>query len=236
MRTYRPHRFPPLSRFTPVQALSPGDAEGAQAALADGFQQGMDRGYREGYDSGTERGLADGRLQGLQEGRDEGQAEARAAVLARWQAYVAPVDAALAALHQAQDDYQKALRSEVVDLVGKVARQVIRAELTLQPAQLLALVEESLKSMPPATGEIEVFLNPEDLERIRDLDPVRARAWKLMADSRLDAGECRVQCGGQEADAGCRHRLQACMEQIGAQLLDTEPAAAEAGAPVELAA
>lgn len=236
MRAYRPHRFPPLSRFTPAQAVSPADAESAQAALAEGFQQGMDRGYREGYDSGTERGLADGRLQGLQEGRDEGQAEARAAVLARWQAYVVPVDAALAALHQAQDEYQKALRSEVVDLVGKVARQVIRAELTLQPAQLLALVEESLKSMPPATGEIEVFLNPEDLERIRDLDPVRARAWKLMADSRLDAGECRVQCGGQEADAGCRHRLQACMEQIGAQLLDTEPPAVEAGAPVELAA
>jgi flagellar assembly protein FliH len=57
-----------------------------------------------------------------------------------------------------------------------------------------------------------------------------------MADSRLDAGECRVHCGGQEADAGCRHRLQACMEQIGAQLLDTEPLAAEPAPATELAA
>jgi flagellar assembly protein FliH len=236
MKTYRPHRFPPLSRFTPAHAASPGDAERAQAALAEGFQQGMDRGYREGYDSGVERGVAEGRLQGLREGREEGQAEARAAVLARWQAHAAPVDAALAALHQAQDDYQKALRSEVVDLVAKVARQVIRAELTLQPSQLLALVEEALKTMPPASGEIEVFFNPEDLERIRELDPARARAWKLMADSRLDAGECRVHCGGQEADAGCRHRLQACMEQIGAQLLDADPLAAEPAPDTEPAA
>lgn len=222
MMDFRPHRFPPLSHFAQAREASPVNAESAQAALAEGFQQGLDRGYREGHESGVERGVAEGHLQGLREGREEGEAKAREKLLSQWQAYAAPVDSALAALNKAHDDYQKALRSEVVDLVGKVARQVIRAELTLQPAQLLALVEESLKTMPPAIGDVEVFLNPEDLERIRDLDPVRARTWKLMADSRLDAGECRVHSGGQEVDAGCRHRLQACMEQVGAQLIDAD--------------
>ncbi|HEY1130749.1 MAG TPA: FliH/SctL family protein, partial [Roseateles sp.] len=122
--------------------------------------------------------------------------------------------------HQLQADYQSALRKEVVDLVEKVARQVIRAELTLQPTQLLALVDETLASMPVRREGVEVFLNPEDLRRIQDLAPERAQAWTLLPDAKLESGECRLLAGGHEADAGCRQRLEACMDQVKTQMLD----------------
>ena len=105
------------------------------------------------------------------------------------------------------------------------SRQVIRCELALQPTQVLALVDEALGAMPASEdNKIEVFLNPEELQRIRELAPDRASRWKLIADSRLEPGECRVKAGDREADAGCKQRLAACMDKIRAQL--TEPAMA----------
>jgi flagellar assembly protein FliH len=91
---------------------------------------------------------------------------------------------------------------------------VIRAELALQPVQMLALVDEALSAMPPTRDEVEVLLNPEELKRIQELDPKRARKWNLLADPRLEPGECRVKAGDHEVDAGCQGRLAACMEQV----------------------
>ena len=124
--------------------------------------------------------------------------------------------AQLQALHA---DWEASLRKDLVGLVEKVARQVVRCELTLQPAQILALVEETLSGMPQRTGAVHVFLNPADLQRIQELDAARIPAWQLQADSGLEAGECRLLVGEEEVDAGCKQRLAACMEQVRGQLL-----------------
>lgn len=214
MKTPRLHRFPPLAQLLASRPQSGAAME--ESSFAEGFQEGLDRGYREGYESGLENGRQDGIAQGRTEGMLAGRHEAQA----RFGELAGPVDAVLESLQQLQHDYQAALRTEVVDLVAKVARQVIRCELALQPVQLLALVDETLAAMPPTSEKIEVYLNPEERDRIRELDPERAARWNLIADPRLELGECRVRAGGREADAGCRHRLSACMEQVGAQLLD----------------
>ena len=124
----------------------------------------------------------------------------------------------LKSLKKLRSDYRAAQRKEVVDLVAKVARQVIRAELALQPVQLMSLVEETLASMPPTREEIDVFLNPEELKRITELDPKRSKKWNLIADARLEGGECRIKAGDNEVDAGCHQRLAAVMEQVDNQL------------------
>lgn len=233
----RPHRFPPLAKVNVAKAI--GDAHGyspdAQASLAEGFQHGQQLGYREGYDQGLQRGRDDGQAIGRDEGRRLGAQEGRREAAARFDKLAGPVDAVLAALQQAQADYQTALREEVVDLVARVARQVIRCELALQPVQLLHLVDETLATMPPPHENVEVHLNPEDLQRIRDVDPDRANRWTLVADATLEAGECRVKAGRREADAGCRQRLAACMEQVRSQLIDN-PTGAEAAAQVAMPA
>jgi hypothetical protein len=151
-----------------------------------------------------------------------------------------PLDAIVHDLKKMRAEYRAAQRREVVDLVAKVARQVIRAELALQPVQLLSLVDETLASMPPTRERIEVYLNPEELKRIAELDPRRASRWNLIADARLDAGEIRVRAGDNEADAGCHQRLSACMDQVNNHLQNTAEAAdlaadqdADNGAPPE---
>lgn len=220
MSTFRPYRFPPLS-LPSVVAGCGNDAVQQQAQLAQGFQQGMESGFREGYDTGLEQGQRDGYAAGHSEGWQQGSASAQQQVSSRFDSLAQPLDAMLQALQQLQGDYQQALRREVVELVAKVARQVIRCELALQPVQLLALVDETLAALPPVADEqVSVFLNPEECQRIRELAPERAARWALTPDSRLEPGECRVRAGNHEADAGCRQRLDACIEQVAAQLAD----------------
>lgn len=218
MKGLRPYRFPPLAQLHVESSPQAGMFAQQQAAFAEEYQNGFDKGYRDGFESGA----ADGRREGRAEGRSEGVEEGRREVLARFELMAGPIDAMLDNLKQIQAEYQAALRKEVVELVAKVARQVIRCELALQPTQLLALIDETLATMPPTREGVEVYLNPEDLERIRELAPERVDRWNLVADASMEHGECRVKAGGREADAGCRQRLAACMEQVREQLLEAE--------------
>lgn len=221
MKMQRLHRFPPLSHVA-IRSAGKGDASpGMHMSMADGFQEGLRKGYHEGYQEGYEKGHELGVKEGRSEGHRDGELAARREILHRFDEIAQPVDALLEGLSQLQNDYQSALRKEVVDLVAKVARQVIRCELALQPVQLLALVDETLAAMPATRDEIQVFLNPEELERITELDPVRAGRWALVPDPGLELGEVRVKAGDNEADAGCRQRLAACMERINAQLVES---------------
>ena len=216
MRTWRLYRFPPLAQFALAGSHSGDDGSEWQASLAQGYEQGRSEGYENGFAEGRNEGLEIGRMDGVQQGRQEAYAE----IMARFDSAAAPLDAMLDSLRQIRTDYQAAQRKEVVDLVARIARQVIRAELALRPVQLMALVDETLASMPPAQDAIEVFLNSEDLHRIRELDPQRAAQWSLIGDARLEPGECRVKAGDFEADAGCKQRLATCIEQISSQLKD----------------
>jgi len=215
---WRAHRFTPLSQLTGSDIWRSGVSPQGQPVnpANDGFQQGVERGFREGH----ENGFASGHTQGIAEGRSEGAERGRLEALERFEAATAPVDALLQSLQALQNEHEAELRKEVVELVARVAREVIRCELALQPAQLLTLVDEALASLPrvPKKG-IEVFLNSEDLERITQLGAPRVARWNLAADPQLQPGECRIRAGNREADAGCRQRLAACMEQITTQLL-----------------
>lgn len=228
MTAFRTHRFPSL-KLLQAGAQQGAAHAGASPSHAQDFRQALDDGYREGHEAGRleghREGLEQGRAQGLRQGREQGRAEA----LQSFETLARPVDALLESLEQLRSDYQRAQRTEMVELVAKVARQVIRAELALQPLQLLAMVDETLTTLPATREPVEVYLNPEELQRILELAPQRAARWTMLADPLLALGECRVRAGHHEADAGCRQRLAACIEQVGAQLLDG-PQAPEAAA------
>lgn len=229
MKQFRPYHFPPLAQFVAASGSSSPSASSAnaeadwQGAMADGFRQGQQDGYDVGVEQGRSEGYDAGHAEGLARGIEEGRQQA----LAELEAMAKPVDAMLRGLKKLKTEYKNAQRKEVVDLVGKIARQVIRAELALQPVQMLALVDEALSAMPPTRDEVEVMLNPEEMKRIQELDPKRAKKWNLLADPALEPGECRVRAGDHEVDAGCQGRLAACMEQVreGLAATDQEEAA-----------
>ncbi|MNJ21554.1 flagellar assembly protein H [compost metagenome] len=107
-------------------------------------------------------------------------------------------------------------------LVKKVAEQVIRCELTLNPAQLLTLVEEALAGMAVEMHDVHIQLHPQEYARIKDLAPDRAAVWRLVADETLALGECRIVTPQAEVDVGCQQRLDACVETLSGHLHLTE--------------
>ncbi|GAB3449520.1 flagellar assembly protein H [Massilia solisilvae] len=220
MKHFRPYHFPPLAQFG--AALEDGAPalpdQDWQGALADGYRQGQRDGYDAGFEQGLDEGRRAGHAEGMAAGLAQGTEQAREQASAQFEQAAKPVEAMLRSLKKLRADLKAAQRKEVVDLVGKIARQVIRAELALQPVQLLALVDEALAAMPPTRDAVEVFLNPEELKRVTELDPKRAKKWSLMADPSLEPGECRVRAGDHEVDAGCQGRLAACMEQVAEKL------------------
>lgn len=215
-QVWRPYRFPPKLRSQSLeysldpaamqQALSDGFQEGIEKGFEQGLQQGKDAGHREGFEQGHREGFLKGQEKGYDEGRE---------------IFInasAPLDAITHRIHEFFSQLEQQRRHDLLELVKKVSQQVIRCELTLHPTQLLALVEEALNSMPAATGEIRVFLNPEEYARIRDIAPDAAEKWQLVADDKLALGEVRVVTDQAEADVGCQQRLDTCVETLAEHL------------------
>ncbi|MCQ4263217.1 flagellar assembly protein FliH [Stutzerimonas stutzeri] len=214
-RSWRPFRFPPRVK-TPAQTAADlaGDPAALQRAVADGFQEGIDKGYREGLEQGREAGHREGFQRGVEDGKALGLEEGRLQGRRAFDEAGQPLDRLIEAFEGFRQEYEQARREELLELVQKVARQVIRCELTLHPTQLLTLAEEALNAMPGDQEDVRIQLNPEECARIRELAPERATAWRLVPDEKLALGECRVLTAQAEADIGCQQRLDSCMETL----------------------
>jgi len=211
-RNWRPYRFPP--RSSQAQVNWGADPAALQRAIADGFQEGSEKGYQQGLEqgqaAGEREGFEKGRLEGIQQGRDEGREQGKQL----FDEASKPLEQISEQLHQFLNDFDRKRRQELLELVKKVAQQVIRCELTLHPTQLLTLAEEALAAMPADHGDVRVLLNPEEYARIKDLAPERAAVWRLVPDDKLALGECRVVTAQAEADIGCQQRLDSCVETL----------------------
>ncbi|WP_448678630.1 flagellar assembly protein FliH [Pseudomonas nicosulfuronedens] len=222
-RAWRPYRFPP--RCATASADNHGwdsDPAARQRAISDGFQEGLEKGYQDGVAEGREAGLREGFEAGRQDGLRKGREEGRAAGRQAFDEASAPLQAAVDAFGEYHQAYQRSRQKELLELVQKVAKQVIRVELTLNPTQLLTLAEEALAAMPGEPVDVQILLNPEECARIRELNPERAAKWRLVPDERLALGECRVVTAQTEADIGCQQRLDSCMEALSAHLQDED--------------
>ena len=216
-RNWRPYRFPPRSSNA-LPGDWTGDPAAMQRAIADGFQEGTEKGYQQGLEQGQEAGLREGfdkgREEGVRLGREDGRAEGRRL----FEEASRPLEHVSEQLRSFLGELELKRRQELLELVKKVAQQVIRCELTLHPTQLLTLAEEALASMPGDQGDVRILLNPEECARIKDLVPERAAAWRLVPDDKLALGECRVVTAQAEADIGCQQRLDSCVDTLSEHL------------------
>lgn len=221
----RLHKFPPLrknrSAHAPADDEAPGaqDAAGYQQQLQEGFREGLNQGFAQGMEEGKEEGYQEGVRLGFDEGLRKGLAEGKQQARQQLLDAAAPFEQVTAEVQRFLESYEQRRREELMQLVEKVTRQVIRCELALHPTQLLALVEEALTSLPQPPEQIRVLLNGEEFRRISEAEPEKAREWGLAADPALEPGECRVVTDTTEMDVGCQHRLDQCVAVLKETLL-----------------
>ncbi|MBC7005319.1 flagellar assembly protein H [Photobacterium sp. BZF1] len=202
----------------------PRQQEDFQAQFNQGFQQGMTRGHEEGLQQGIEQGQQQGFEQGIQQGCEQGIKQG----IEEGKAQFIKATAPFALMHQQTAelfaDHERRQREQVCELVQKVAQQVIRCELALQPQQIMALVEETLESLPGEPQGLKVKMAREEFTHLEKVASDKIDEWNIVCDDTLRQGECRVVTKNAEADAGCEQRLDTCMSAVKAHLLDEQVA------------
>ncbi|WP_281630720.1 flagellar assembly protein FliH [Vibrio sp. St2] len=223
---YRIHRFPPLAQpmasddeFAIDDSWQESQID-LQQKLEEGFQTGLEQGHEEGLRQGLSQGKQQGLLEGQKEGFQKGFVSGEQSGKQTFLEATKPVNELYQTLSRWQSEREQQQRHIICELVQKVAQQVIRAELTLMPQQILALVDETLEAMPGKTEKVTVHLNPQDLDRITQINAELPKEWKLVANPELPTGGCHLVTDDAEADASCDSRFQACMDNVKEHLLE----------------
>ncbi len=126
----------------------------------------------------------------------------------------------MAAVFEAVARFKVSADVELVDelsgLALSIGKQLARRELHLDPAQVTAIVRETIALLPANSREIKVYLHPDDAAVLRDcLAPATLeRAWALLEDPVMSRGGCRVASEHARIDARFESRVAAILVQL----------------------
>jgi len=152
------------------------------------------------WQEGLERGLAEGRELGLSEMRS--QAQRLVQLAGRLERPFATVDGAI--------------EHELMQLAMTLARQLVRRELTADPAQVVSVVREALAALPSGQQRITVQLHPDDARLVRQaLVEDSDQPLRITEVPGMQRGDCQVQSEQSRID----ERLDARLERLMTQLL-----------------
>ncbi len=147
-------------------------------------------------------------------GYEAGMARARAETstgLAALEQRVKQLDAALHLLARPLEQLDADIEGELAQLALAVGRQLARRELRIEPAQVIAILRESLALLPAAAREVRVHLHPEDAATVREhlTAPASERAWTVVEDPTLSRGGCVIHSQSSRIDARLEARIAA---------------------------
>jgi len=147
-------------------------------------------------------------------GYEAGMARARAETASRLAALderVKRLDAALQLLARPLEQLDAEIESELTQLALSVGKQLARRELRIEPAQVIAILRESLALLPAAARDVRVHLHPEDAATVREhlTTPSADRAWTIVEDPALSRGGCLVHSQSSRIDARLESRIAA---------------------------
>lgn len=163
-------------------------------------------------------------------GYEAGMTRARmemSAQLAALDERIKRLDAALHVLARPLEQLDADIESELAQLALAVGKHLARRELRIDPAQVIAILRESLALLPAAAREVRVHLHPEDAATVREhlTAPAGDRAWTIVEDPTLSRGGCVIHCQASHIDAKLESRIAA----VAASVLGDERASTREG-------
>lgn len=126
-------------------------------------------------------------------------------------ARVTRLDAILKLLAKPLEELDAEVERQLTLLAVTVGKQILRRELKTDPAQIVAVIRESVARLPASAREIRVQLHPEDAAVVREhlAEPAADRAWSIVEDPALSRGGCLVRTENSQIDARFDSRLNA---------------------------
>jgi len=162
--------------------------------------------------------VEEGYREGLCQGKAEALAESRAAVAGG----LAALTAGAGQLRELEQELRERGGKLIVDLALAVARRILRAELTGDPASTLQAVQEALAALPEADAVV-VRVAPAQRAVVEEAAPrltadlPAAATLRVVSDGSLGAGECVVETPACLTDA----RLESLLAEAQRRLAET---------------
>jgi len=164
------------------------DAQIAREAAA-AREQAHAEGFATGYQAGTARADAEReRLKGL-----------------------------LATLSDHAGAHEQRLLDEVLDFALLLARQLVGEALAVRRELVLPVVSAALKQLPQASQQVQLMLNPSDVELVKTFlaDEPMPQRFQLVADVAVAPGGCRIETEQCEVDATLPSRWRRLLANLG---------------------
>lgn len=179
---------PPLEEESDVPATEP-----VVLPTAADIERMHTEAHAEGYAAGYEEGLDDARK-----------------IAERLNTLMADVQKSVAALDQE-------VAEQLLATAIEIAQQIVRQSLSIKRELLLPAVREAISTLHPHPGHPLLFVHPEDAELIRTHigDQLAHNNWRIIEDSSLTPGGCRVEHGASEVDATLETRWRRTIASIG---------------------
>lgn len=176
-----------------------------QAPVALPTAEGIEQIQRQAHQEGYQEGLQQGREQGYREGREQAREEAQ-----RLNQLLVKVSETLRQLDQE-------MAQQMLELALGIARQMLRQALPALPELLLPVVREAMNSLPQANQQPQLILHPQDAQLVRShLDAEIAHGhWRVVEDSQITPGGCRLETAQSELDATLENRWKRVLESLG---------------------
>ena len=171
-----------------------------EAARQDGYAQGLE----EGRAAGHAEGYADGARQGKQQAEHE--LEQLRSIAATFSDAVNAADETIAA--------------DVLELALRLARGMVRTAFDVRPELILDVVRDAIDRLPALQQPAVMTLNPEDAVLVREgmAEELAKGGWRVVEDSHVARGGCKVETASNQIDAQAQARWQRLTHALGANV------------------
>ncbi|HET8902654.1 MAG TPA: FliH/SctL family protein [Saccharospirillum sp.] len=170
-----------------------------------GFEQGMKQGQATGQAEGYKAGYDSGEQEGLSAGNKAGMLAAQQAEEERISAELAPLAELLTQIKEVLGQQTDDVKSGLVALATRIARNVIDAELTLNPDHIQTLVHAAVQALPNADERFTLELNPEDEALVKRIAEPH---WNLVPTATVSRGGCIIRTRFSYVDYSLEHRYR----------------------------
>jgi flagellar assembly protein FliH len=151
------------------------------------------------------------------EGFNAGKEEGRAAGLKEQQQSIEQLNVLLSQCQQQRGNFDQEICDQLVELCISISKQVIRRELATEPEQIMAVIRESISSLPASSEKIIIKLHPDDAALVKEiyhLDDEPDLAWKIFEDPNMQRGGCIINTETSMINADLDNRIANIVSQL----------------------
>jgi flagellar assembly protein FliH len=202
----------PSSKAVEAERVTALGTTAEQAHLAE-IARKIDEDRVQAHAEGHAAGIAEGRIAGFEEGRAAGLAEGRA-----------QAEQERLLLQQIAEGFgtevaraNELIAADMLDLSLDLAKAMLKTALKVRPELIVPIVREAIHYLPTLQQPALLHLHPEDAHIIVEHmgDELNTAGWRLVDDSHMERGGCRVETASNQIDATAPVRWQRIAAALG---------------------